>query len=81
MAQQVRNPPTMSKMEELRILSLGRRKWQPTPVFLPEKPHGQRSLVGSSPQDHKELHMAEQLGTHTHTRFSKWPWWEKRASR
>ena len=25
------------------------RKWQPTPVFLPEKSHGQRSLVGYSP--------------------------------
>ena len=25
-----------------------RRKWQPTPVFLPEKSHGQRSLVGYS---------------------------------
>ena len=25
------------------------RKWQPTPVFLPEKPHGQRSLAGHSP--------------------------------
>ena len=23
-----------------------RRKWQPTPVFLPEKFHGQRSLAG-----------------------------------
>ena len=23
-----------------------RRKWQPTPVFLPEKSHGQRSLAG-----------------------------------
>ena len=23
----------------------GRRKWQPTPVFLPRKSHGQRSLV------------------------------------
>ena len=23
-----------------------RRKWQPTPVFLPEEFHGQRSLVG-----------------------------------
>ena len=23
-----------------------RRKWQPTPVFLPEKSHGQQSLVG-----------------------------------
>ena len=25
------------------------RKWQPTPVFLPGKPHGQRSLVSYSP--------------------------------
>ena len=23
-----------------------RREWQPTPVFLPEESHGQRSLVG-----------------------------------
>ena len=28
---------------------LWRRKWQPTPVFLPEKSHGQRSLVGYGP--------------------------------
>ena len=27
-----------------------RRKWQPTPVFLPGKPHGQRSLVGCGPR-------------------------------
>ena len=26
-----------------------RRKWQPTPLFLPGKSHGQRSLVGYSP--------------------------------
>ena len=26
-----------------------RRAWQPTPVFLPGKPHGQMSLVGYSP--------------------------------
>ena len=26
-----------------------RRKWQPPPVFLPGKSHGQRSLVGYSP--------------------------------
>ena len=25
------------------------RKWKPTPVFLPGKFHGQRSLVGYSP--------------------------------
>ena len=28
---------------------LWRRKWQLTPVFLPRKSHGQRSLVGYSP--------------------------------
>ena len=30
-----------------------RRKWQPTPVFLPEKSYGQISLVGCSPWGHK----------------------------
>ena len=29
-----------------------RRKWQPTPVFLPEESQGQRSLVGCSPWGH-----------------------------
>ena len=37
-----------------------RRKWQPTPVFLPGKFHGQRSLVGYSSQNHKESDMTEQ---------------------
>ena len=32
-----------------------RRKWQPTPVFLPGESHEQRSLRVYSPQDHKEL--------------------------
>ena len=32
-----------------------RRAWKPTPVFLPGESHGQRSLVGYSPQGHKEL--------------------------
>ena len=43
-----------------------RRKWQPSPVFLPGKPHGQRSLAGYSPWGPKELDMNEQLSTHTH---------------
>ena len=30
-----------------------RRKWQPTPVFLPGESHGQRSLVGYSSWDRK----------------------------
>ena len=29
-----------------------RRAWQPAPVFLPEKSHGQGSLVGYSPGGH-----------------------------
>ena len=36
-----------------------RRAWQPTPVFLPGKSHGQRSLVGYSPWGHKEADMTE----------------------
>ena len=32
---------------------------QPTPVFLPGEPHGQRSLVGPSPQGHMESNMTE----------------------
>ena len=31
-----------------------RRQWQPTPVLLPRKSHGWRSLVGCSPWGHKE---------------------------
>ena len=42
---------------------LCRRKWQPTLVFLPEKFHGQRSLVGYGPWGHKESDMTEQLST------------------
>ena len=37
------------------------RKWQPTPVFLPEESHGQRSLVGYSPPGSKELDTTERL--------------------
>ena len=36
-----------------------RRKWQPTPVFLPGESHGQRSLVGYSPWGRRELDMTE----------------------
>ena len=38
-----------------------RRKWQPTPVFLPGESHGQRSLVAYSPWGRKESDMTEQL--------------------
>ena len=42
-----------------------RRKWQPTPVLLPGKFHGLRSLVGYSPWGHKELGTTEWLFTFT----------------
>ena len=32
-----------------------KRKWQPTPVSLPGKSHGQKSLVGYSPWGHKRV--------------------------
>ena len=38
-----------------------RRKWQPSPVFLPGKSHGQRSLVGYSPSGRKESDATERL--------------------
>ena len=41
-----------------------RRKQQSTPVLLPRKSHGQRSLVGYSPWGHKELDTTEQLHLH-----------------
>ena len=44
-----------------------RRKWQPIPVFQPEKFHGQRSLAGYSPQGHKESDMTERLSTAQHS--------------
>ena len=55
-AQMVQNLPAM---QETRVQSLGQedpleRKWQPTPVFLLGKSHGQRSLEGYSPQGCKE---------------------------
>ena len=53
-------------MQETQVQSLGwkiswRRQWQPTPVFLPGKSHGWRSLVGYSPWGHKELETTERL--------------------
>ena len=41
-----------------------RRQWHPTPVLLPGKSHGRRSLVGCSPWGHEESDMTEQLPFH-----------------
>ena len=48
-----------------------RRQWQPTPVLLPGKSHGRRSLVGYSPWGREEsdmterLHLEEEMATHS----------------
>ena len=41
-----------------------RRQWHPTPVLLPGKSHGQRSLVGFSPWGRYESDMTERLHFH-----------------
>ena len=43
---------------------LWRRQWQSTPVFLPGESHGQRSLEGYNPWDHKESDSTESLSMH-----------------
>ena len=45
-----------------------RRKLKPTLVFLPEKSHGQRSLMGYSPWGHKQSDTTERL-TYTLTLY------------
>ena len=41
-----------------------RRQWHPTPVLLPGKSHGWRSLVGCSPWGREELDTTERLYFH-----------------
>ena len=58
-------------MQETQAQSLGqedpwRREWHPIPVFLPGESRGRRSLVGYSPQGHKESDTTEAT-EHTHT--------------
>ena len=47
------------------IPGLESRKWQPIPVFLPEKFHRQRSLEGHSLWGCQESDMIEHRATHT----------------
>ena len=41
-----------------------RRQWHPTPVLLPGKSHGRRSLVGCTPWDREESDTTERLHFH-----------------
>ena len=73
-AQMVKNLPAV---QESRVQSLSwedplEKEWQPTPVFLPGKSYGWRSLVGYSPWGHKESDTTEQLSlTHSLTASSR----------
>ena len=55
-----------------------RRQWHPTPVLLPGKSHGQRSLVGYSPWGCQESDTTEWLHflSNTHLwNLERWYWW------
>ena len=53
-------------MSEIDLLNLinWRRQWHPSPVLLPGKSHGQRSLVGCGPWGHVESDTTERLHFH-----------------
>ena len=62
----IKKPPAT---QEIRVQFLGledaqEKKWQSSPVFLPGKPHGQRSVLSCSPRGHKESKI----------RLSNWVW-------
>ena len=67
MARRVKNWPAMWRpgFDPWVRKNSWRRAWQPTPVFLLENPHGQRSLVGYNPWGHKESNRTERLSTAT----------------
>ena len=51
---------------EISIIS-DMQQWQPTPILLPGKSHGRRSLVGCSPWGREESDKTEQLYFHFHS--------------
>ena len=58
------NMPSFPIHNQLLELAQRKRQWHPTPVLLPGKSHGQRSLVSYSPWGHKESGMTERLCFH-----------------
>ena len=46
--------------------------WQPTPAFLPGESYVQRSLVGYSPQGHKESDTTEETARSQESRELQW---------
>ena len=55
----ITNSPSLPK-----LMSTGRRQWQPTPILLPGESCGWRSLVGCSPWGCNESAMTERLHFH-----------------
>ena len=51
-------------LDELKGIYLATSQWHPTPVLLPGKSHGWRSLVGCSPWGREESDTTEQLHFH-----------------
>ena len=49
---------------DVKQIASRRRQWHPTPVLLPGKSHGRRSLVGCSPWGHEESDTTERLHFH-----------------
>ena len=69
----------LSSKLDLGIQIRQRRQWHPTPVLLPGKSHGRRSLVGCSPWGLEELDSTERLHFHalekemaTHSSVPAW---------
>ena len=58
------NKMAISTQLSIITLNIWRRHWHPTPVVLPGKSHGRRSLVGCSPWGHKESDTTERLHFH-----------------
>ena len=52
---------SISAIGQIQVMHNTDARWQPSPVFLPEESHGQRSLVGYSPWGHKESDTTEWL--------------------
>ena len=71
----VKNAPAVQEtqeMQETQVRSLSQKnplkeEMATTPVFLPGKSHGQRSLACYSPWGHKELDMTEHSSAASHT--------------
>ena len=73
----VKKLPATQKMKETCVRSWARkipwsRNWQPTPVIVPEKSHGQRSLVSYSSNGCKRIGHSWMTG---HTELSLYNMW------